>query len=272
MTLLNIITTWQPGCWCVAQLQLCAHHFEEAPTEVFRYPAQWAWFAWRPASTALPFRAPDGWGLTLEPPGPELAGEIGAAPVYLLDEAEADWPALLDILLVCDDLDPWLRSIVVQRHESERQARETRYAERYGVGESAAFERFLLRTVAGATDALSGEHTPADGESQRATDRTITLKSYPHCTATVQLRDDGALVFDLYDRDYLGSGRADTYCVEGAGVALLHDVMAHTTGERPATPEALLIAIGQHYPVWADAYRWLSESGVPFTHETDPWA
>jgi hypothetical protein len=147
-----------------------------------------------------------------------------------------------------------------------------RYAQRYGVGESAAFERFLLRTVAGTTVTLSGEPTSAADESQRAMDRTITLKSYPYCTATVQLRDDGALVFDLYDRDYLGSGRADTYCVEGAAVALLLEAMARTTGERPATPEALLIAIGRHYPAWADAYRWLSESGVPFTHEIDPWA
>jgi hypothetical protein len=120
MTPLNIITTWQPDCWCVAKLQLCAQHFEETPTEICRYPAQWAWFAWRPASTALPFRAPDGWGLTLEPPGPELADEIGAAPVYLLDKTEADWPALLDILAICDDLEPWLRAIVVQCHESER--------------------------------------------------------------------------------------------------------------------------------------------------------
>ncbi|WP_429346214.1 hypothetical protein [Paraburkholderia sp. Clong3] len=253
-------------------MQLCAQHFEEASTEIFWYPAQWAWIAWRPAGTALPFRTPNGWGLTLEPPGPELTDEIGLAPVYLLDEAEADWPALLDILLVCDDLEPWLRSIIVRRYESERRARKTRYAGCYGVGESAAFERFLLRTVAGATDTLSGEQTSAADESKRAIDLTITLKSYPHCTATGQLRDDGALVFDLYDRDYLGSGRADTYCVEGAAVALLHDVMACTTGERPATPEALLIAIGRHYPVWADAYRWLSASGVPFTHETDPCA
>jgi hypothetical protein len=272
MTPLNIITTWQADCWCVTQLQLCAQHFEETPTEVFRYPAQWVWFAWRPASTALPFRAPDGWGLTLEPPGPELADEIGAAPVYLLDAGEADWPALLDILLVCDDLEPWLRAIVVQRHDSERQARKTRYAQRYGVGESAAFERFLLRTVVVATDDRVAEPSSAGQTSASVHVQTITLKSYPHCTATVQLRGDGGLVFDLYDRDYLGSGRADTYCVEGAAVALLHDAMARTTGERPATSEALLIAIGQHYPAWADAYRWLSESGVPFSHEIDPWA
>jgi hypothetical protein len=98
------------------------------------------------------FRAPDGWGLTVEPPGPGLADEIGAVPDYLLDEAEADWPALLDILLVCVDLEPWPRAIVVQRHASERQARKIRNAQCYGVGESAAFERLLRGTVAGAMD------------------------------------------------------------------------------------------------------------------------
>jgi hypothetical protein len=86
------------------------------------------------------------------------------------------------------------------------------------------------------------------------------------------LHDDGTLVFDLYDRDYLGSDRADMYRVERDVVASLQDAMAHTAGERPATPEALLGAIAQHYPTWDDAYRWLRESGVPFRHEVDPWA
>ncbi|MFL9966143.1 hypothetical protein PQR02_35075 [Paraburkholderia sediminicola] len=272
MTSLNIITTWQPACWCVAQLQLCAQHLEETPTEIFRYPAQWAWFAWRPANTGLPFRMPDGWGLALERPGPELADEIGAAPVYLLDEAETDWPALLDILLVCDDLEPWLRSIIVRHHESERRALKRRYTQRYGVGESAGFERFLLRTVAGATDAKRAEPMSAETAPEGDPIRTITLKSYPHCTATVQLHDDGTLVFDLYDRDYLGSDRADIYRVARDAVASLHDAMARATGERPATQEALLAAIGQRYPTWDEAYRWLRESGVPFSHEVDPWA
>ncbi|CAB3794475.1 hypothetical protein [Pararobbsia alpina] len=100
MVTLNKINTWQPDCWCIAQLQLCDQHLEETPAEIFRYPAQWVWFAWRPGGRGLPFRLPDGWGLALEPADTALTDEIGTAPVYLLDEDQADWPALLDILLV----------------------------------------------------------------------------------------------------------------------------------------------------------------------------
>ncbi|CAB3795083.1 hypothetical protein [Pararobbsia alpina] len=242
------------------------------PDRNFSLPAQWAWFAWRPATTALPFRAPDGWGLTLEPPGPELADEIGAAPVYVLSDAEADWPALLDILLVSTDTEPWLRSIIMQRHETERLALKTRYAQRYGGGESAAFERFMQVTVAHATDPGDAVNSSASDRPPPVELRSISLTSYPHCTATVKSEDDGGLLFDLYDRDYLGSDRADMYRVAPEALPGLYLAMTQTTGDSPGTPAKLLASIGRHYPAWDDAFSWLKNSGVPFTHEVDPWA
>ncbi|CAB3794479.1 hypothetical protein [Pararobbsia alpina] len=102
--------------------------------------------------------------------------------------------------------------------------------------------------------------------------RSIKLNSFSRSTATVQLTDDGGLLFDFYDFDYLGSGRADMYRVAVQSLPGLYQAMAHTTGDSLRTPAELLACIGRHYPAWDDAFSWLKSSGVPFTHEVDPWA
>ncbi|MFM0321098.1 hypothetical protein [Caballeronia glebae] len=99
-----------------------------------------------------PFRLPDGWGVTLEPPDQTIAEALGDAAVYVLDENEADWPALLDILLVCANLEPWLRSIVKGLHQRKRQEAKRRYAALYGPNDTIAFEVFMHRIVVGACD------------------------------------------------------------------------------------------------------------------------
>ncbi|KAA1015863.1 hypothetical protein FVF58_00470 [Paraburkholderia panacisoli] len=272
MAKLNNIDSWRPGCWCIAQLQLCQQHIVETPTEIFRYPAQWAWFAWRPAGTSLPFRLPDGWGLALEETDAALIDEIGTAPVYLLDEDEADWPALMDILLVSSDAAPWLRPIIEELHRVKRQALKQRYIALYGASESIAFERFMQMTVAPATDSDDAVNSSTSDRTPPVEFCSITLTSYPRCTATVKFENDGGLVFDLYDRDCLGSDRADMYRVAPEALPGLYVAMTQTTGDIPGTPAELLASIGRHYPAWHAAFSWLKNSGVPFTHEVDPWA
>ena len=64
--------SWEPGHWCGAALQLCAEHLVEGEEEDTRYPEQWIYLLWRPTAHAVPFRRPDGWGLTVGHPQHEM--------------------------------------------------------------------------------------------------------------------------------------------------------------------------------------------------------
>jgi hypothetical protein len=146
MEILNTCPEWIPGCWCAATIQLCERGSLIEDGGRSRHPAQWAYFVWTPRDNALPHAVPNGWGVLLHSPEPDLADIIDGAPVYFLQEFEADWPTLLDILLSCEPSPPWLEERILQLREKAAVRRREHWAWLYGDNRP-AFEAFMRRLL-----------------------------------------------------------------------------------------------------------------------------
>ncbi len=146
MATMNCLDAWEPGCWCIATLQLCPRFTRVEEGALARYPAQWAYFVWEPRDIAIPHAMPSGWGLLLERPEPCLAEIIDGAAVYVLKEFEADWPTLLDILLECDQSPPWLEDVIIEQRKQAARRRRDRWVTLYGDDRS-AFEAFIRKLL-----------------------------------------------------------------------------------------------------------------------------
>ena len=140
------ILEWEPGCWCAATLKLCTQFSVDDGDSILRYPEQWVYFLWRPAAHAQPYMRPDCYGLTLGASADKIAEGTEAAPVYLLHDHECDWASLLEIVLVCSDLEPWLHNIITGWQQRKQREMRERFVSLYG-SESADFQRFLAKLV-----------------------------------------------------------------------------------------------------------------------------
>jgi len=111
-----------------------------------RYPAQWAYYVWEPRDLAIPHAVPSGWGVLLREPDADLAEIIGDATVYVLQEFEADWPTLLDILLECGTSPPWLDDVISNLRSQAARRRRERWWTLYGE-DRPAFEAFIRQVL-----------------------------------------------------------------------------------------------------------------------------
>jgi hypothetical protein len=143
---MNYRDAWEPGCWCIATLQLCERFSREEEDGPTHYPAQWIYFVWEPHDNALPHVEPEGWGILMNEPEVDLAEIIDGAPVYVLKEFEADWPTLLDILLACAFLSPWLEDIISGHRTLAARRRRERWMSLYG-DDRPAFEAFIRKVL-----------------------------------------------------------------------------------------------------------------------------
>lgn len=146
MEILNTCPEWIAGCWCAATIQICESGSLIEDGGRSRFPAQWAYFVWTPRDNALPHAVPNGWGILLHSPEPDLAKIIDGAPVYFLQEFEADWPTLLDILHACEPSPPWLEERILQLCEKAAARRREHWARLYGDNRS-AFEEFMRKLL-----------------------------------------------------------------------------------------------------------------------------
>ena len=105
------------------------------------------------SSVPVPFRRPDCYGLVPGDPQDEIERNTGSAPLYFVDDDECDWPALLEIPLVCSDLEPWVFELLKEAVERKRTQARARHVELYG-SDRRDFQRFLDRV--GAVPAVSG--------------------------------------------------------------------------------------------------------------------
>jgi hypothetical protein len=68
---------------------------------------------------------------------------------------------------------------------------------------------------------------------------------------------DGALEFELYDRDYLESEWADIWRVEAAEVGLLCAALAQRLGESVDSADDFLDRLAQAFASWTSFKPWL---------------
>jgi hypothetical protein len=145
----RLLKTWQPGCWCVAMIELCEPHSAVLVGETFHYPEQWAYFLWPPRDEAKPFSTPAGWGVTGAPPYPEIYLEVGSAPLLRLPDNEVDEVSALEWLLIVDEPPAWLRLRIEAKLQQARRAREQRLWRELGSPDALAFRRFRQRVLCG---------------------------------------------------------------------------------------------------------------------------
>ncbi len=81
----------------------------------------------------------------------------------------------------------------------------------------------------------------------------------------------GTLEFELYDRDYLESERADIWRVEAADVGLLCAALTQRLGEPVDAAGAILDRLPQAFTSWFDLKPWLLNGVWPMHHHVDPW-
>lgn len=143
---MNYLDAWEPGCWCIATMQLCDRFTRDEEEGETHYPAQWVYFAWEPHDNTLPHAVPSGWGVLLNNPEEDLEEIIDGAPVYVLKEFEADWPTLLDVLLACAFLSPWLEDIISGHRATADRRRREHWMALYG-DDRPAFEAFMRKLL-----------------------------------------------------------------------------------------------------------------------------
>lgn len=136
------LQSWSPEAWTAALLKLCDRQEVETEAEIVRYPEQWLYCLWKPSQVALPFRRPDCYGFSVGAPFVPIQRDVASAPVYVARDDECYWPALLDIPLACDALEPWLTNLLRQHREEQLFAAHRRDMAWYG-SEVGEFQRFL---------------------------------------------------------------------------------------------------------------------------------
>ncbi len=151
MEILNTCPEWEPGCWCAVTIQICERGYIIEDEGRSRFPAQWAYFVWTSLDKALPHAMPSGWGILQNSPEPDLAEIIHGAPVYFLKEFEVDWPALLDILLECEHVEPWLEEKIIRQRKLAEMRRRQHWTRLYG-DDRPAFEAFMRKLLIGNND------------------------------------------------------------------------------------------------------------------------
>jgi len=121
------LSEWAPTKWCVAAQILCTAF--EAEGE--RYPEQWVYFLWRPGGKAVPYRDPDCVGYAVGDPFDQINDTIGKEPMYVLQEDECHWPALLELTLTVDDLEDWIAGLVRKLLEEKKRNVHDRWRHKY---------------------------------------------------------------------------------------------------------------------------------------------
>jgi hypothetical protein len=147
---LNKLSTWQPGCWCVAMIRLCEAHTLANAGGPVQYPEQWVYFLWAPRDEAKPFALPVGWGVTRDPPYAEIYAEVGREPVLMLAPADIDLVSVLEWLQALDNPPGWLRSLIATKLELARICRLVAMRTAIVGEQSVGFARFLERLLEGA--------------------------------------------------------------------------------------------------------------------------
>lgn len=118
---------WTPDKWCVAVHQLCTSYVKDME----RYPEQWLYFLWRPSNKAMPYRDPDCIGYAVGDPFDQIQEAIQKEPLYLLQEEECYWPAMLELTLMVDNLEDWVAELVCELQREKRRDVHERWLRRY---------------------------------------------------------------------------------------------------------------------------------------------
>jgi hypothetical protein len=269
-TLFERIDAWRPGCWCAARLKLCDVHVVEGEHEDTRYPEQWMAVLWRPMAQALPWWRPDGWAFTVGSPQPWITESVEGAPVYVLADHECLWSAWLDISLACERTEPWFTRLLQEHKARQLDAEMERNIAWYG-SRGREFEHFLQQLTAPADVPSETMGLPRTAGSTHAAVKEVTLPSWPKSTACARLMPDGALEFELYDRDYLKSERADIWRVEATEVGLLCAALAQRLGESVDSADDLLDRLAHAFASWTSFKPWLLDGPWAVRHRVNPW-
>lgn len=115
------------------------------------------------------------------------------------------------------------------------------------------------------------EEPPSTAWLPDAAVKKVTLPSWPKSAAWARLMPDGALEFELYDRDYLESERVDIWRVEARATGLLFAALAQRLGTSVDSAEDFLDALAQAFTSWTALKDWLLKGPWPVRHHVDPW-
>lgn len=145
--LLNFSKVRTADTWILATLHLCKAQIVDTEAGRFRYPEQWAWFLWEPASQRTPTLLPSGWGITDLNVYDDVCSELGGALVYELGIEEVNRGLLLDVLLYCEDgPDHMMAAIRTLRTDAAIDLR-TRIREAYSEIMSPAAQSFYAKLL-----------------------------------------------------------------------------------------------------------------------------
>ena len=119
---------WAPGKWPVAAHKLCDAH----QNEYRRFPEQWIYFLWRPVYRDIPYRDPDCIGYSIGDPFDQILENVQNEPLFLLNDDECNWPALLELTLAVDDLEEWIEIMVRKLLVEKKQLVMARWQRKFG--------------------------------------------------------------------------------------------------------------------------------------------
>lgn len=99
------------------------------------------------------------------------------------------------------------------------------------------------------------------------------MRGYSHSSQTAIVREDGSLVFDLYD---FGSETMNEYIttlyVTGEAVITARADMERWARRPLASHEELADSLVRRFGSVSEARHWLEDQGIPFKEVYDPWA
>lgn len=102
--------------------------------------------------------------------------------------------------------------------------------------------------------------------------RQVEIRAWEKCTAWLRAFSNGSMEFELYDRGFLDSDRADMFGFGANDVILMARELGSPIDSPSGTASKLLDAILARFDSWGALMAWVKSIGVSPSRSFDPWA